>query len=67
MSEQRRWWGTDEDALDAVPAALRSFAESYRCPDCNPDIRLIQWVDGGWSMDVLHDDACPLLAEMERA
>ena len=67
MPERRTWWGTEEDALGAVPSELRAYAESYRCPDCNPDIRLIQFVDGGWRMDVLHDDTCPLLAKMERS
>jgi len=45
-----------------VPADAISYAERYRCPDCNSDTDL-RVIDNVPVLDVRHDSSCPAIRQ----
>lgn len=49
--------------MNRVPPAVRAYANTYECTDCDSETKLAPDIDqsGIWRITVLHDDGCPVL------
>lgn len=45
---------------------IRTYADSYECPDCNADTRLEHLAPGVHRLKVMHDETCPTYAAMTK-